>query len=228
MDDIAFFSESFGPMDDCSGGDASCMLADFIESPRSDTGVGPAVAGLVVGAAVAGKEAALEHGLVDDGERIAAVVAEEEDEGVVELIGFFEGCNESTDAFVHSFDHRGVGGHAEVFEILLFWSQTVPVGKVFGVRWQGKILWKEAEFFLSGEAGFANGLPSGEVLSAMTEDVFFGSLKWIMRCLKTEIEEEGLVGFLAHEIDGPAGEGVTRIIVRSEFSEGLAVEPVAF
>ena len=228
VNDAAFLLDSFWPVSDGSGGDAAAVLADFVEPPGSDAGVGPAVAGLVVGAGVAGEETAFEHGLVDNREWVGAVVTEEEDEGVVELPGFFESVNEAADSLVHALDHGGVGGHAKVFEVFLFPAERVPGREVFGVGRKGCVFWEEAEFFLAGEAGFACGLPTGEILSAMAENVCFGCLERIVGSLEAEVEEEGLVGFSGNEVDGAVGEGVAGIVVGAEVGEGLAIEAVGF
>ena len=41
-----------------------------------------------------------------------------------------------------------------------------------------------------------------------------------------EVEEEGLVGIFADEVDSAVGEGVAGIVVGAEVGEGFAVEAI--
>ncbi len=97
----------------------------------------------------------------------ATVVLKEEDKGIVETFGLFEGFDDGSDALVHGVDHGGVDFHASDFPIAVF--NFGPVASLYGHFPFGV---NETEFFHFGETSFAYGGVSGIVGTFVFGDVF--------------------------------------------------------
>jgi hypothetical protein len=132
----------------------------------------------------------------------AAVIGEEEDEGIIEAAGLLEGVEDAADALVHGIDHGGVDGHAEVPFLAFLLGDGVPGGD-FGVAGgEGPAFVDEAG---GGETFVAFGaelVPSFHVLAAVLLDVLGQGMEGPMGGGVGEVEGEG---FVASGLRGPCG-----------------------
>ena len=137
----------------------------------------------------------------------AAVVLEEEDEGVIELIVVCERLDDAANALVHVVDHGGVNFHAGGFPFLEF--DLVPIADGAG---NGPVGIDEAELFHLLEAGFVNGRVAVVVLPFILRDVLGESVHGPVGGGVGDVVEEGFFGVLfemGFEVfDGVVGDGV--------------------
>lgn len=137
----------------------------------------------------------------------AAVVLEEEDESVVELLGFLEGLDDAADALVHVVDHGGVDFHVGRFPFLEF--DLVPVANH---RRGGPVVGEKTELLELGDAGVADGGVAVVVFAFVLGDVLGQGMHGPVGGGVGDVVEEGLVGVafrvFADVADGVVGDGV--------------------
>ena len=121
----------------------------------------------------------------------AAVVLQEEDEGVVELLVLFESGDNAADALIHIVDHGGVDFHASGLPFLQF--NFIPIADGAG---NSPVGIDEAEGFHLLEAGFVDGLVAFVILALILGDVFGKRVHGPVRRGVGDVVEEGLSGVL--------------------------------
>lgn len=188
-------------------------------------GVGPgaAVAGVGVGGTGDGR---FGFGFVaGDDFMAAAIISEEEDEGIIEAAGLLEGAEDAADALVHGIDHGGIDGHAEVPFLAFLLGDGVPGGDFGVARGEGPAFVDEAG---GGETFVAFGaklVPSFHVLAAILLDVPGEGMEGPMGGGVGEVEGEGfLAGGFADHAGGVVREGVGHVEALFGRGEGLIIE----
>ena len=233
----AGLAEGGGPVGNAGGGTAAVGHVAFVVTEWSRAEMGPTEA--VVEIAGAGGE--LGDGALGAAvEGAGAVIAEENDEGVFGLAEFGEFREDAADGVVHAINHRGVGGHAEIFEILLFGGERSPAGNRRGARRQRPLFFHDPEGELFLVALRAELVPAGEIFAAVFANILGPSLKGRVGRVEGQIEKERAVGLLAvrigEEADGVVGVGVGGIEfsvrgrtkrLRVEVVRGVALKVVA-
>ena len=238
----------FRPVQDEGAGDAAFMAEVFVhvEGGVAEVGPGGAVGMVGVGlahaveggAGVEGGEAEAGGAIEAEGTPLVAgaVVAGEEDEGVVELAVLFQVGEDAAHAEVDVFDHGGEGGHAPGEVLATIGGEGIPggvglageaVGDGFlidgdlGARREFGVGGDEAEFFLPLETPGAEDIPALAVGGHVAVDGFLGGLdgevgggvgeveepRFGMRNAECGIRNGNLAG-LFEKLEGVVGEDV--------------------
>ena len=106
---------------------------------------------------------------------VAAIVAHEEDEGVVEHAALPEAFHEVADGFVHPGHHGCVSGHEVIEAFLLLGGNVLPRLDGGGPRRVGPLLVDEPHFKLAGVTTGPDLFPADPVLTEEFLDLGLGS-----------------------------------------------------
>ena len=193
-----------GPVGDQRGSDAALMVVMFVATERRVLEERPALAAEPVRVrfrrVAFGAPARPRLG-------VAAVVAEEQDQGVVQFAAFLEPRDERADGMVHAGDRRRVDRHQVVEAVFLGVRQGSPGLDRFGAGRQRPGRVDEPHLHLAGVTLDAQGSPAREVLAAELRDLVRRRLQREVRGVVGEVEEEGFLGGpgLIDELEPVAG-----------------------
>ena len=139
---------------------------------------------------------------------VAAVVAQEQDQRVVEHAAVAETGHEAAHARVDALDHRGVDGHDRVEPVTVGVRERVPRGHVGRPRRERPDRIDEPHLDLPPVPLLAEPVPAGPITAAVPSD-------HVGRCLEREVgrpvghveeKRHRLPERVIHELQGPVGE----------------------
>lgn len=141
---------------------------------------------------------------------VAAVVGEEDDDGIVGDLFFIEELEDASDVGIEVVNDGGVALHTEGFVFAGDFGEFFPAPDVGHGRSILIAVVDEAELAESGDALFAKDGPTFVKGAVVFFDELAGNVERSMWCVEGEVGEEGLVGFerFLDAFDGVGGERI--------------------
>ena len=123
---------------------------------------------------------------------VATVVAQEQDQGVVEQAAVAEAGHEGADGAIHEMDGGGIGGHQVGEPQTLRLGNLVPCGYAYGPPGRRLIAGEQPRRHLPLKPPCREGVPAGGIGGPEAFDLCGRRLERKVRRIVGEVEEEGL------------------------------------